>query len=371
MTSPTAPDSPSIVSPAARAAFIVGGFFLGFICLATFWITREAARIKREREQTVLANRQRKETGEMVWIPPGSFTMGGVGENVPVDELPLHDVKLDGFWIDKTEVTNEEFTRFVTATGYVTVAEHPVTAKTTPGLLPQFEGKTVSLCFRPPKPDEVVDNAYQWWEPRAGANWRHPEGEGSDLKGREKHPVVHVCYYDAVAYCQWAHKRLPTEAEWEYAARGGLVSQPYIWGSEMNPDGRWMANTWQGHFPEKNLVEDGYEGTAPVGSFPPNNYGLYDMAGNVWEITADWYRPDYYATIAHNPDRNAHRNPKGPPDSYDPDEPGVPKKVMRGGSFMCSDNYCRGYRPSARMKTAPDTGLQNTGFRCVKDGSAP
>ncbi len=356
---------------------ILGAFFLGLICMATFWISKEAARIKHEREQTALANRQESQTGEMVWIPPGSFTMGGVGDNAQPDELPLHDVKLDGFWMDKTDVTNEQFERFVKATGYVTVAEHPVTSKTTPGLLPEYEGKTVSLCFRPPKPGEKVDNAYQWWEPRVGANWRHPEGEGSDLKGREKHPVVHVCYYDAVAYCQWAHKRLPTEAEWEYAARGGLVSQPYVWGSEFRPGGRWMANTWQGHFPEKNLVEDGFEGTSPVGTFPPNNYGLYDMSGNVWQITADWYRHDYYSVFAKNPSREARKNPQGPAPSDDPtnpddpDEPGVAKKVTRGGSFMCSDNYCRGYRPSARMKTAPDTGLQNTGFRCVKDAKAP
>jgi formylglycine-generating enzyme len=356
------------ISPATRAALIIGAFFLLFFGISTFWVYREASRIKRQRVATQAASTA--QAGDMVWIPGGSFTMGGIGADVPPDELPLHDVRVDGFWMDKTEVTNEQFARFVQETGYVTVAERPLTAKTTPGLLPEYEGKTASLCFRAPKAGEPVNSAYQWWEPRIGANWRHPDGEGSDLKGREKHPVVHVCYEDALAYCKWAGKRLPTEAEWEFASRGGLVAQPFMWGSEMRPGGRWMANIWQGKFPAEQRVEDGFETTAPVANFPPNGYGLYDMAGNVWEITDDWYRPDTYALRAKNSIRAARRNPRGPSDSHDPDEPGTAKKVTRGGSFMCSDNYCRGYRPSARMKTAPDTGLQNTGFRCVKDGPA-
>jgi formylglycine-generating enzyme required for sulfatase activity len=180
--------------------------------------------------------------------------------------------------------------------------------------------------------------------------------------------VVHICYEDALAYCRWAGKRLPTEAEWEYASRGGLVAQPYMWGAEFRPGGKWMGNTWQGNFPAERRVEDGFDGTAPVASFPPNGYGLFDMAGNVWELTSDWYRPDTYERLAKSSSREARHNPQGPADSFDPDEPGIQKKVTRGGSWMCSDNYCRGYRPSARMKTAPDTGLQNTGFRCVKDG---
>ncbi len=371
MTKPPDTDLPSILSPAARTALIIGGFFLALIGGGTVWVTNMAQKIKHQKELTSIANRNESQTGDMVWIPAGTFTMGGIGREVPPDELPLHDVKIDGFWMDRTTVTNEQFQKFVDATHYVTVAEHPVTSKTVPGLLPELEGKTVSLCFRPPKKDEPVDNAYQWWEPRVGANWRHPEGEGSDLKGREKHPVVHVCYEDAMAYCKWAGKRLPTEAEWEYAARGGLISQEYVWGAEFCPGGHWMANTWQGHFPDEQKVEDGFATTAPVGSFPPNGYGLYDMAGNVWQITEDWYRPDYYAMLVKTQSKEARHNPKGPSDSYDPDEPGIWKKVTRGGSFMCSDNYCRGYRPSARMKVAPDTGLQNTGFRCVKDGFAP
>jgi sulfatase modifying factor 1 len=356
------------LSPAGRSALIIGGFFLGMLGLSTFWVMKEARRIAKQKELTRAANANFE--SDMVWIRPGGFTMGGIGDNIPADELPLHDVKINGFYIDKTEVTNEQFGHFVKATGYLTVAERPLSAKTTPGLLPEFEGKSASLCFRAPKPGEKVDSFYQWWEPVIGANWQHPSGPSSDLTGKEKHPVVHVCYEDAQAYCKWAGKRLPTEAEWEYAARGGLIAQPYMWGSEFRPDGKWMANTWQGHFPDERLVEDGFDGTAPVGSFPPNGYGLFDMAGNVWEMTDDWYRPDTYKTLAEG-GWDARRNPKGPADSYDPDEPGTWKKVTRGGSWMCSDNYCRGYRPSARMKTSVDTGLQNTGFRCVKDGTPP
>lgn len=368
MSKPTVSDSPSLVSPGARAAIIAGGFFLGLISLSTFAIYREASRIKHERESTRLANRDHTQTGDVVWIAPGTFTMGGIGASVPDDELPLHDVKLDGFYIDRTDVTNEEFSRFVEATGYVTVAERPASATTTPGLPVEFEGKPVSLCFRAPKPDEKVDASYRRWELREGANWRHPEGEGSDIKGREKHPVVHICYDDAVMYSQWAGKRLPTEAEWEFAARGGLIAQAYVWGSKATADGAWMANTWQGHFPEKNLASDGFAGTSPVGSFHPNGYGLSDMAGDVWQLTADWYRPDYYAALARNPDWQARHDPKGPPESYDPEEPGVPKRVARGGSFLSSDQYPCGYRPSARLKIAPRTSSQDTGFRCVRDG---
>jgi formylglycine-generating enzyme required for sulfatase activity len=353
------------MKPATRTSLIVVGLLLLFIGWGSYWVYKEAMRVKR---QTLEARRASSPlTGDMVWINGGGFTMGGTGSNVISDELPLHDVTIKGFWMDKTEVTNEAFARFVEATKYVTVAERPLSSKTLPGLLPEFEGKSTSLCFRPPQPGERVDSAYQWWQPVIGANWRHPTGPDSDLTGKEKHPVVHICYDDAVKYCEWAGKRLPTESEWEFAARGGLVAKPFIWGSEMNPGGRWMANTWQGDFPKEHEVKDGFPGTAPVASFPANGYGLFDMAGNVWEWTSDWYRPDAYLQIHNNAARVARKNPKGPTDSFDPDEPGTWKKVTRGGSFMCSDNYCRGYRPSARMKTAPDTGLQNTGFRCVKD----
>lgn len=355
------------ISPAGRAGLIIGGLFFAFLGISTFWVAREASRVSRQKRLN--ASVSNATTGEMIWVPPGRFTMGGIGDNVPPDELPLHDVRLDGFWMDKTEVTNEQFDRFISATGYQTVAERPLTPQSMPGIQPEFVGKTVSLCFIPPRDEKSPVNAYQWWTPVIGANWRHPEGPGSSIAGREKHPVVHVCYEDATAYARWAGKRLPTEAEWEYAARGGLVSKPFVWGSDKNPNGQWLMNIWQGEFPRERRVEDGFETTAPVASFPPNGYGLHDMAGNVWEITEDWYRPDTYFLRARQPDRSARQNPQGPADSFDPDEPGARKKVTRGGSFMCSDNYCRGYRPSARMKTAPDTGLQNTGFRCVRSAT--
>lgn len=281
-------------------------------------------------------------------------------EDGATDEKPLHEVTVKSFFMDKTEVTNEQFAEFVKATNYVTLAERPLTAKELPGLLPEFEGKTVSLCYRPPKGAVNLRDALQWWAPVIGANWRHPDGPETDIIGKEKHPVVHVCWDDAQAYCKWAGKRLPTEAEWEFAARGGLEKARYIWGNEFSPNGKWMTNTWQGKFPHENTGEDGFKGLAPVGSFQANGYGLFDMAGNVWEWCSDWYLPDYYA-------KSPKENPPGPTTSFDPDEPGVMKHTTRGGSWMCSDSYCRGYRPSARMKTSPDTGLANTGFRCVKD----
>ena len=294
----------------------------------------------------------------MAFIKGGTFTMGS--EDGATDEKPLHEVTVKSFFMDKTEVTNEQFAEFVKATNYVTLAERPLTAKELPGLLPEFEGKTVSLCYRPPKGAVNLRDALQWWAPVIGANWRHPDGPGTDIIGKEKHPVVHVCWDDAQAYCKWAGKRLPTEAEWEFAARGGLEKARYIWGNEFSPNGKWMTNTWQGKFPHENTGEDGFKGLAPAGSFQANGYGLFDMAGNVWEWCSDWYLPDYYA-------KSPKDNPPGPTTSFDPDEPGVMKHTTRGGSWMCSDSYCRGYRPSARMKTSPDTGLANTGFRCVKD----
>ncbi len=294
----------------------------------------------------------------MVFIKSGIFTMGS--EDGATDEKPLHEVTVKSFFMDKTEVTNEQFAEFVKATNYVTLAERPLTAKELPGLLPEFEGKSVSLCYRPPKGAVDLRDALQWWAPVIGANWRHPDGPETDIIGKEKHPVVHVCWDDAQAYCKWAGKRLPTEAEWEFAARGGKEKARYIWGNEFSPNGKWMANTWQGKFPHENTGEDGFKGLAPAGSFQANGYGLFDMAGNVWEWCSDWYLPDYYA-------KSPKENPPGPTTSFDPDEPGVMKHSTRGGSWMCSDSYCRGYRPSARMKTSPDTGLANTGFRCVKD----
>ena len=292
----------------------------------------------------------------MTWIPGGTFRMGS--STGPDDGRPIHEVTVDGFWMDTTEVTNAEFKKFVDATGYVTVAERKPDPKDFPGAPPELLVPGAGV-FTPTVQPVSLANAMQWWRWQPGASWKHPEGPGSSLEGRMDHPVVQVCWEDATAYGKWADKRLPTEAEWEFAARGGLDQKVYMWGDDKNPGGKWMSNTWTGAFPYKNTKEDGFEYSAPVKSFPPNGYGLYDMSGNVWEWTNDWYRPDYYQ---HSPAKN----PTGPEDSFDPQEPGTPKRVTRGGSFLCSDEYCIAYQAGIRGKTSPDTGLQHTGFRCVK-----
>ncbi|MGH9341913.1 MAG: formylglycine-generating enzyme family protein [Acidobacteriota bacterium] len=294
-------------------------------------------------------------TEEMVWIPGGTFWMGS--ETGQSDERPVHQVTVEGFWMDRTEVTNAQFARFAEETGYVTTAERKPDPKDFPGV-PADNLVAGSVVFSPPPGEVPLENHYAWWSYAPGAHWRRPQGPDSSIEGLEDHPVVHVSWDDAMAYAKWAGKRLPTEAEWEYAARGGLDRQPYAWGEERVPDGEWKANIWQGRFPGQNTTADGFQGTAPVASFAPNGYGLYDMAGNVWEWCADWYLPDYYA-------QSPAGNPPGPDTSFDPNEPGVWKRVQRGGSYLCSDLYCIGYRPSARMKCSPDTGLSHSGFRTV------
>ena len=291
----------------------------------------------------------------MAWVPGGEFTMGD--GDFP-DALPLHRVAVDPFWMDKTEVTNAQFARFVRATGYVTVAERTPDPKDFPGV-PPADLKAGSIVFTPPNHAVDLANHLQWWSYVPGASWQHPDGPDSSIDGKDNHPVVHVCFDDAAAYAKWAGKRLPTEAEWEFAARGGLDRKPYAWGDQQKPGGQWLANIWQGHFPAENTAEDSFPRAAPVASFPANAYGLHDMAGNVWEWCADWYRPDYYST-------SPARNPPGPNDSFDPAEPNLPKRVQRGGSFLCSDLYCVRYRPGSRGKGEMSSAASHLGFRCVK-----
>ncbi|MBF9255693.1 formylglycine-generating enzyme family protein [Pontibacter sp. 172403-2] len=304
----------------------------------------------------------------MVWIEGGSFGMGATDAEGRRDEYPAHKVKLDGFWMDATEVTNAQFAAFVTATGYTTVAERKpdweeLKKQLPPGMPKPADELLVaaSLTFSQPNHPVPLNDASQWWSWTPGASWRHPQGPQSDIKGKENFPVTQVAWEDAAAYASWAGKRLPTEAEWEYAARAGLKDKRYPWGDEDVEAGKPKANTWQGSFPVLDERWDGFSGASPVKSFNPNAYGLYDMAGNVWEWVADWYTEDYYQTLA----GKVSENPRGPAESFDPQEPTVPKKVTRGGSFMCNASYCKGYRVTSKMKSSPDTGLENTGFRCV------
>ena len=311
----------------------------------------------------------------MAWIPGGEFSMGAadplgkdanvVGMQATEDSRPIHRVAVGGFWMDTTEVTNRQFAEFVKATGYVTFAERKPTAEEFPGVPPEnlIAG---SVVFTPPDHAVPLDTHFRWWAYVEGADWRHPEGPASDLKGREDHPVVHIAYEDAEAYAKWAGKRLPTEAEWEFAARGGLSGALYPWGNEFLVDGKFMANTHQGHFPNEDTHADAHGGIAPVAQFPANAYGLHDVAGNVWELTSDWYRPDYYRELAAG---GVARNPKGPESSYDPSEPGVPKRVHRGGSFLCTEQYCSRYMVGTRGKGEPSTGTNHLGIRLVKDAS--
>lgn len=307
-------------------------------------------------------------TKEMVLIPGGKFNMGADDEQAWRDEYPKHEVLVDSFWMDIHEVTNAQFAAFVEATGYVTTAEQAIDWEVIKHELPPGTPKPdenqlqpASLVFMATDHPVQLSNPSQWWKWKSNANWRQPEGEGSSIKDKENHPVVHVSWYDAVAYCEWAGKRLPTEAEWEYASRGGFQNAIYSWGNEDLNAGKPKANTWEGGFPYENKLRDGYYLSAPVQSYAPNNYGLYDMSGNVWEWCADWYHEDYYKTIS----EKTIQNPKGPQSSYDANEPYAQKRVTRGGSFLCHDSYCSGYRNAMRMKTTPDTGSIHTGFRAV------
>jgi len=307
----------------------------------------------------------------MVWIPGGEFSMGAndppdmheVGMQATEDARPIHRAYVDGFFMDRTVVTNAQFAAFVKATGYVTLAERVPNAKDFPTAPPE-NLVAGSVVFTAPDHPVPLNNHFQWWNYVKDASWRRPLGPKSDLKGKDNYPVVHVAYEDAEAYARWAGKRLPTEAEWEFAARGGAAGQPFVWGDTFRPDGKWMANTHEGHFPDHDSADDGYGGIAPVAQFAPNPYGLFDMAGNVWQWTSDWYRPDYYAQLAA---AGVARNPRGPDSSFDPSEPGQPKKVHRGGSFLCTDQYCSRYIVGTRGKGEVTTGTNHLGFRCVRD----
>lgn len=306
----------------------------------------------------------------MVKISTGEFMMGASDDEGRPEEYPQHKVKVSSFWIDATEVTNAQFEQFVLATGYITTAE----------IKPDWEEIKKQLPVGTPKPDDsllveaslvftattgsvYLNDVSQWWSWTKGANWRHPHGSESSVKGKENYPVVHISWNDANAYAKWAGKRLPTEAEWEFAARGGLINKKFSWGNQQPEQGKPKANIWQGKFPYLNTAMDKFIGAAPVKSFPPNKYGLYDMSGNVWEWCSDWYAPEYYKELV----GIISIDPTGPSKSFDWTEPSIPKKVVRGGSFLCNSSYCKGYRVTARMNSSPDTGLEHTGFRCVAD----
>jgi len=299
---------------------------------------------------------------DMVWIPGGTFTMGS--NDFYPEEAPAHPVTVDGFWMDQYTVTNAQFSRFVEDTDYVTSAERSPNPEEYPGAKPELL-LPASVVFRRPGYRVSLDDHYRWWTYVPGACWRHPLGPGSTLRGLAKHPVVHIAFEDARAYATWAGKELPTEAEWEFAARGGLEGATFVWGDEFEPDGRVMANTWQGDFPNENLLTDGYEWTAPVGTYEPNGYGLYEMAGNVWEWTTDWYQQ--HSEIEQSCCGNI--NPRGGAveKSYDPriTDVKIPRRVMKGGSYLCAPNYCQRYRPAARMAQAVDTSTCHLGFRCI------
>lgn len=308
----------------------------------------------------------------MVWIPGGEFSMGADGKangaslctpGTVSDSQPIHRVSVDGFWMDATEVTNAQFAKFVEATGYKTIAEIAPTREEFPTALPE-NLVAGSIVFTPTPGPVPLDNHFQWWNYVRGADWRHPEGPQSSIKGRQDFPVVQIAYPDAVAFAKWAGKRLPTDAEWEFADRGGLSGKLYAWGDEFKPGGKFMANTYQGTFPVKDSGEDGFVGISPVKSFPANGYGLYDMAGNVWEWTSDWYRAEYFATLAAAGD--VARNPQGPDSPLDPSEPTEKKRVQKGGSYLCTDQYCTRYMAGTRGKGEVSTGSNHIGFRCVK-----
>lgn len=339
------------MNPATRSALIVFGIGFSGAALSAVWVTREALRVKREKVARIAASQP--ETGDMLKIQGGKFTMGST--DGADDERPIHDVRIRDFWMDRTEVSNAQFAEFVAQTGYVTDAEKPGPDGRKPG----------AFVFHPSADFDAAKGELQWWKFQPGADWKHPGGPETSIDGKERHPVVQVTWRDALEYAKWAGKRLPTEAEWEYAARGGLDRMSYPWGTELVDEGKWRANLWQGNFPQQDAGSDGFAGLAPIASYSANGYGLFDMTGNAAEWCADWYLPDYYKQTSRG--RDSRDNPPGPAQSFDPAEPGVWKRVIRGGSFITAESISREARNATRGKLAPDVPLPTVGFRCVRD----
>ena len=350
-------------------------FYLGIIGFILFFSCKQKDITPKHKELAVVSKNTKISTSGMVKIPGGIYTMGSVGAYAEKSEGPEIQVEVKSFYIDKTEVTNASFSEFVKATSYITVAERPINWEDIKKELPPGTEKPAdslllpgSLVFTPPTFRVPLNNYGLWWSWVTGADWKHPEGPQSTIKGKGNFPVVQMAYEDAQAYASWAGKRLPTEAEWEFASRGGSQNRQFAWGDELVPNGSsYLANFFQGDFPFNNSEEDGFYGAAPIKSFPKNEFGLYDMIGNVWEWTTDMYRPDTKEVLLNKGGKICY-NPLGPSNSYDPNDVyAKEKRVIKGGSFLCSDQYCSNYRPSSRMASSIDSGQNHVGFRCVKD----
>ncbi len=346
--------------------------FLLFSTLTLVYSCKQEPQTKAENQKKEFSSSTKEiNTSGMIWIPAGKYIIGTNDTNANPTEAKGYEVVVSGYWIDETEVTNAQFRKFVDATGYVTVAERPVDWEEIKKQLPEGTPKPDESLLQPGsmifEPQEVA-NLYdisQWWKWELGADWKHPHGPDSNIDGKDDHPVVQIAFEDAQAYAEWAGKELPTEVQWEIASRGGKNLRAFAWGDQLTPDGKYLANFFQGTFPKHNSQADGYATTAPVKSYPPNDFGLYDMIGNVWEWTKDWYRIDTHNKNQKLANISVCNNPQGPQSSMDPLDPLVPKRVTKGGSFLCTDQYCSNYRPSARMATAFDSGQEHLGFRCV------
>ncbi|TEA80030.1 formylglycine-generating enzyme family protein [Allopusillimonas ginsengisoli] len=374
----------AFTKPRRRTLLLAGAGVVGLLAAggALGWFTRPA---QQPTAPTVIVGDGVTTPQDMAWVPAGVFLMGSDSKMAQPNERPAHQVKVHGFWMDRTHVSNDQFAQFVKETGYVTTAEkkpdwETVRVQLPPGTPKPPDGVLVpgGMVFVGTRVPVSLENYTQWWRYVPGADWRHPQGPGSSIEGKGDHPVVQVSYEDVQAYARWAGKRLPTEAEWEFAARGGLEQATYVWGDELMPDGQMQANYWdtgERSFPVVSPEAGGATGTMPAGTFPPNGYGLYDMTGNAWQWVSDWYRADYFALQAPAAAKQPIDNPSGPNESFDPSEPGVPvnapKRVIRGGSFLCNESYCLSYRPSARRSADPYSPMSHVGFRLVKDAPAP